>query len=505
MGQEMGSLERAGIVEPEPRGVGFSCAAYVAFGSVLLLLYFIASLGTPVCFSDCIDYTLLMGLSGAAYLQMLQEIFRPWAVPTLFSLFGPYSIESASRIVFVQTWLAFFSWVLFAYACRSLLTTQALRIIGFVVLSLLMFGQGYYHLNQYILSDSLALSSVLVQWSLVLLFPAFAAWARARRLPQSVNLYLAAFVAVSAFEMATRDANIMIALAALAFLLWLNVGVRRSAALLIVGLALVQSYSAGRRHHVNADNILAGAVLPNEEMRNYFLDHGMPASFAALGSNIRPRDLDDIDIDELRATLAKIKQLPSTPEEKEFMNKIDSVYARYLVTHPAYVLGNVWRHWPLIFSFAVERDPRRLASNDNAAPLRLGVSPPYLAGGSVDISVADYFPPAVGVALFAGCFALPFLRRDKFAYLPILFALVGAGNAVLSFFGDVWERSEMTRHAAIGSVMLRCGLTLCALMLLDLAPRRAASRSARKRPRSAFFEPIRRDRETRAINQDFGD
>jgi hypothetical protein len=57
----------------------------------------------------------------------------------------------------------------------------------------------------------------------------------------------------------------------------------------------------------------------------------------------------------------------------------------------------------------------------------------------------------------------------------------------------------MARHAAIGSVMLRVGLTLCALMLLDAAAQRMSfPRGRRKLPAAgaaqlspSYFHPSR--------------
>jgi hypothetical protein len=41
-----------------------------------------------------------------------------------------------------------------------------------------------------------------------------------------------------------------------------------------------------------------------------------------------------------------------------------------------------------------------------------------------------------------------------------------------TLLGDIRKQSEMTRHAAFGGVLMRCGLTLGGLMLLEGAARR---------------------------------
>lgn len=462
-----------GAVAPfSPGGLCAGLTMQLAIGVALLCLYLIASNGAPVCFDDCYGYIGLMGKSGNDYLATMVGEFRPWAVPMFFSLFGHYSPESASHIVLAQTIVAFVAWCLFAGTTCRLLRLPALRGPSFLVLALLMFGQGYFYFNRYLLSDSLALSSALLQWSLILAFPAFVAWARrTQRRPCVIELYLAAILGVSAFEMATRDANLMMALAGGgAFLL-----IARPEAsfgdkarerlalfafiLLLGSLAYLQSFGAQHRHQLNAENIMAGAVIPNAEVRNYFAENGMPARLQALGDVAAPQDLANIDLTELkRIGRLMTADARGDADTRAFLDKARGLYIRFLVTHPGYILTHAWRNWRLIFAFRFPASPSEWGN---------------------DISVADYFPSAVGVALFLGCFILPSLRRDRFAWLPLTFAAVGAANALLAFLGDVWERSEMTRHAAIGSVTLRCGLALCALMLLEEAARRSTSASRR--------------------------
>src|SRR5208283_3022064 len=161
--------------------------------------------------------------SGGEFFHTLYTMFRPWAVPTFFSLFGAFEISSAARIVLSQTYIAFLSWLLFAYACQGMFATRALKFVGFVLVSSLMFGQGYYHFNQFLLSDSLAMSSVLMQYALVFLFPRFANFCeKADHGRTYIVLYLAVIFIVTAFEMATRDANIMLGLSGVAFLFFAN-------------------------------------------------------------------------------------------------------------------------------------------------------------------------------------------------------------------------------------------------------------------------------------------
>ena len=330
------------------------------------------------------------------------------------------------------------------------------------------------------------MSSVLTQYALVFLFPRFAHFCeKADRGKTYVVLYLAVLFIVTAFEMATRDASIILGLSGIAFLVFAN---RRSAiggearwilVMFVVVAAFGQSWAARMRHPVNARNILAGAVFANEEMRDFFSRHGMPASFDTAAAQAKPQSLDAIDIDQMDDVKMKMASAELGSEEKKFLGGVGGVYTMYLVTHPAYLIGNVARHWRLIFTQTVDLeamiDRGPFAKLGARKFVRPGETTPFIAGASTRLSAADYIPPIVGVALLALCALPPLIRpREMWSYAPLFLAAMGVANAILGFFGDVWERSEMERHAFIGSMVLRLGLILCLLRLIEEARRRWA-------------------------------
>lgn len=473
-------------------------ALYVVYIVAAFFVYELSSIGSPVCFSDCFEYIELMQASRGEFFQTLHTMFRPWAVPTFFSLFGAFEISSAARIVLSQTYIAFLSWLLFAYACQGMFATRAMKLVGFVAVSSLMFGQGYYHFNQFLLSDSLAMSSVLAQYALVFLFPRFANFCeKVDHGKTYVVLYLAMLFIVTAFEMATRDANIMLGLAGVAFLILAN---RKSAlgdearwilVMFVFVAAFGQSWTAKMRYPVNAKNILAGAVFANEDMRDFFSRHGMPTSFDAAAAQAKPQSLDAVDIDEINEVKKKMPSAEVESDEKKFLGGVGGVYAMYFLTHPAYVIDNVARHWRLIFTQTMDLE----ATIDRGAFAKLGTrkfvrpgeTTPFIAGASMRLSVADYIPPIVGAVLLALCALPPLLRpRDMWSFVPLFLAAMGVVNAILGFFGDVWERGEMERHAFIGSAILRLGLILCLLRLIEEARRFSAS----ERPSGHLELPI---------------
>lgn len=439
---------------------------YGLFIAVLFLLYMGVSLGTPVCNGDCVTYTELMGKAPIDYIPKLFSMFRPWAVPVFFSVFGSNIPANAVHIVCAQSLIAFLAWIFFAFSCQNYFANRFVRFAVFVVIASLMFGQGYYHFNQYLLSDSLALSSVLIQLGLCLFFPHFLKWCETQENSKKLlTKYASALVVATAIEVATRDANIMLAMVGLVVVVlagrkrMLSIKILKIMVIVMGLLALAESVPAAHRHTDNAKNILAGAILPNEEARNYFLDRGMPAELGLIGVAAKPQDLGNVNVDEVMETRRNVSQ-----QAKWFFKKVDRIYSSYLVTHPGYVWDNLLRHWQLIFG----QDFSMPANSNEATSIYVGNASPFITGGTLDISIADVFglPIAILLVVLSGVFAV--LRRDNIKYLlPLLLIVAGGGNAALAFFGDVWEHSEMLRHAFIGSIVLRIGLTLCGLLVAE--------------------------------------
>ena len=116
------------------------------------------------------------------------------------------------------------------------------------------------------------------------------------------------------------------------------------------------------------------------------------------------------------------------------------VYASYLLLHPRYVLGNIRESWRLMF------DQEYAGSSAFARSL----------------SIVDWLDIRIVVAI-AIALSLAAVRRARSDFLMragIILAVAGFANALIAFHGDVWEVSEMARHAWIGSTFLRLGVAV---------------------------------------------
>ena len=450
---------------------------------VIFFLYLSVSLGTPICSGDCSGYIELMGLDWKAYLPKAYHIYRGWGIPAFYSLFGSYSLYSASNIVLAQTTLLFLAWVFFAYSCQTLIANHIMKAVTFVAVTSLMFGQGYYRLNQFLLSDTMGLASVLTQLALCVLLPVkIKEYRQAPNGNPAIIIHVVALVLVSAFEMATRDANISLAIAGMFFAFFYswkefdNKKLRNIAVIVFVVLALAQVISANNRHRQAAKDILAAVVLPNEEIRNFFLDHGMPPELAEAGKIMPPQDLGNINSDETMASRRIVAAI-----NKNYPRKASKLYALYLIAHPMYVVTNTLKYEDLIFEqnylseYPTSASDQTMVGLDEKAPF---IMPPLL-----DLSLADYIPMGgklVVILVYAAVCVWRLRHLNVWMMLPLLIAGLGAGNAIMGFFGEAWQRNEMLRHAFIGSVIFRIGCVLCAIYLAEEVRMRISQRIATK-------------------------
>ncbi len=409
-----------------------------------------------------------MGLGWPAYYHKLFEIFRPWAVPFFFSLFGPYTLESAKVIVMAQTYIAFAAWTLFALSLLRFFHTRATGWIAVALVASLMFSQGYYHVNQYLQSDSLALSSVLLQWAACVSGRPYLQWAAQQRHTRAlIGLYIAAVTVLTAFAMSTRDPNIMLALGGLAFVILDTrpglLPIRAGAILvaLVMLTTVAQVNQAHRRHNVNVINLLAGFVLPDPQARKFFTDRGMPQTLADFGPGLRKQEFGSVDNQQITSQRKRIYSAAVSYQDHFY-----PIYAEYMVSHPAWVASTAYTNRGLIF----EWECRSSGSAETAPLVDLEKPSTVIIGPTLRAAVTDLLPLKIWLAIYglslAGTVVLAGWRR---ALLPALVGGLGAANAVAAFFADLWDPNEMARHALIGSTVLRIGIVVAFAVVLDAA------------------------------------
>ena len=446
----------------------------VACGGGLLFFYLAGSLGIHPCVDDCKTYTVAMGTHGAGRFSALFHAWRPWAVPAFFATFGSYNPQTVEAIVLTQTLLGFASWIYLAWALGVFLSrVMWVRRAAFALVAPLMLGQAYQRYNQWLASDSLALTALLLLLAVCLHFLEAASHGTMTRTRR--NLFTAALLGATAVLVATRDSNLLPAMATGCFLVARGWRYRELRGLLlrcfagVCVLVLLQLPFAAQRHRYNDEDIFAGWVLPSPELREYFVAHGMPADLADAGSSLTPRDLGDIRNEEVIHARTMLEQAPSI---RGFFPHFGAIYRGYLLSHPGLVAGVVTRHAEMIFDqegpgptgFATSRE-------DSWQVLRYAARfelPEPRGWAALVVAVVIVF--AYAAVWLRSKFHDGSMLRGVSA-LPLFLMATGALNAILSFFGDVWEPLEMSRHAFLGSIEVRLGVAASVVFVLDYVAR----------------------------------
>lgn len=454
------------VINKKTKRIIYVCAITYFFG-----LYLMVSVGTPICFDDCLGYIGLMGLDfDSDYLTKLKETWRPWFTPVFFSMFGPYNNATGLRIVVAQSVIAFLSWLVLAVSisleCRA---KHGWIIVPIILLS--CFSKQNYIYNHYLLSDSISTSSCLLLMSTIF-------WIRSRR-ESTEWLSELAFIFLSAIAVGVRDSNISIV-----FALWL-IAVMHTAVyrkkpqifLMMISIPIIiamQVDGASFRRLTNNSNIMAGFVAPTDEVREYFIERGW-----------RDRDLGQHKLEAQPWCGADYIRIMTNAallnmDEKE-LRKASVTYYIWLISHPSYVIQQGWKDRQCIIgqSFLSPNnsvwaslaqptmDAEIIRPGSRVATIQQGAS----IAGPLDKVPTDAKIFAIPLLFLAS--ALVFTRNKNVNLMRgTLISLLGASNAIACYFSDLWEPSEMLRHAIMGATLFDLGIVVSMIDLIFIYKRR---------------------------------
>ncbi|HJW91988.1 MAG TPA: hypothetical protein VJ901_00080 [Thermoanaerobaculia bacterium] len=438
----------------------------------LAAVYFPAHSFVPTCFDDCLGYIPLMGvpLFSPRYWLVAQTMFRGFSVPIIYSFFGELHQHSAYAVIVFQALVGFLSWIAFAIAVAGLVSGRRTRWLLFMLIASAMFSRGYLAFDDRFLSDSLALSLMLL-WLAIVVNPfPLLDFARRRLGRAGLVAFLVLFAVATAMAASARDANVLLLVCCIPLVvlrLWkreLPTSIAVSMIAIIVLIGAMQWRSAAERNGLNMADIIGGVVLPDAERKAFFVARGMPESIASITTPraLAGRTLGQI-IDDRQLVIEQIGLL------KYVIMRLDpgfarhharSIWASYLSRHPKYVLGNIAESWAVMFDQWYDGRPS----------LAAGVS---IFEVSKLLWIADWidvrFLIVISIVLLLATLATVRAgRSDLLLQLGVILALGGSANAVISFHGDCWEVAEMARHAWIGSTFLRLGAAVICFRAVSL-------------------------------------
>lgn len=457
----------------------------IGFTLVCGLLYIKASIGTPICFrdGDCLSYTSLMDKNSfAAYGLGLWNMSKPPTVGIIYSLFGPLSLQSAITIVFFQTLFSLIAWIAFA-GCLARQMDAAWGRYGVYVFTLLsMFGRGFLHFNQFLISESLALSLLLLWLCIIVEIKTLCRWLGARNMKQGDQWLI--FMLITFIVAGARDTNAYTAvfsIPVLWVLLWS--GHRR----LLMGLVcaivlvfLVTQLAAVSRHSENMFNVMTGYVMPFSEKRIFFSEKGMPLSQALVEDPTVTRSWDIKHFDANAFKAAKWK-LAKTIGMSIF--DANAIYMQYLLTHPLETTHTLYENRHLMLNSDVKIVP--WLSSDIAPSLVFTegkeeyMQPPVIPQAPEMLSLIDLFPLDGVIMATIVCLLVHIAyacgqREHNAMMIGLLLAVSGLGNTTIAFLGDFWSIDEVKRHCMIGGIIFKAGCqliiisTLCAILTKHL-------------------------------------
>lgn len=455
-------------------------ALWIALLIVNAIVYLQLSIGSPVCPYDCDSYIELMGRGSLReYLDTAAHMFRSWFVPAFFSLFGKYTLANALTIVLAQTLLLHASWLVFAKAISGLFDGWLARV-AFVLVCLSMYAQQYYILNHYLLSDSVAMATALWFLSTAVAFDRVAArigtWAA-----------VALLVATALFATGARDASMAVVVIGGAYVVAAH---RRALALRHVAVALValalvvgnQAKHARTRHTVNTGNLLVGFVVPTPPVRDFFLARGLPPDLVERGRSFVRQPWCTADLERMQAYRAALEGVSYRD-----LRRASRTWMLWLATNPGYVLAQAYRDIDCILGQSFGRSApfhylwKSTADTSTRPP---DGRFPAIQQGTRRLAPSDF----VGVrtrfwtTLAAAAVLAASLRRRRRPHVmaTLLLVAVGLSNAIAAYFSDLWEPSEMLRHAMLGSILFNVGFLACIVSTIALLLERRGSAGVRQ-------------------------
>ncbi len=403
--------------------------------AVLLAIALVSGLGAPRGFADNFAVAARRSLLDPA----LYTADRPPGIYLLYKLCA-YAPE---RIVLVQALLSALAFALLGWSLARDLRSPWTRALALTIVPLGALAWNVAGWNALLLTESLTFS----QFALV--YACLAQYLRRGGWPETAALL--ALVALTGF---TRDQNSY----AMLLLILLAVGLRGAEAwrarperrrtlglvIAVLALAALQTHlaSLGRRHVFSLYNVLFQRILPQDEHVRWFVAHGAPLQLVAEDSSRTWRGQWASSHDW--AVYREPRYAPLHQWNRD-AGKAD--FARFLASHPRYLVMLPWTDREQLFSAALA---------DYTGPPR--TEPWYLVAGWC------WSWPLLWLGLPTMLLYALMAWRGGVTAAPLVLALTVLAGGLLAYHADAME---VPRHCITTAFGLRCAILHVVLLAAD--------------------------------------
>lgn len=426
-------------VFPVKRG-DFLWLILLVIGLIYLAVQANACARVPVAnlFADSEDY-----LYGASLSLSNPDFFserRPWGILLIYKILG----GSFTTINLFQVTLSAAAWLGLAWTLVHSLQNRWAKLLGFSALLGFSLTPAVQVWNHAVLSESLSISGMIIlltlflrlnqrwQWrTFFFLALVFVLWMSVREAHTYLGLLVAGVLLVAGFLHRTlRVYWLLMVCVLLTFL---------------VNNRLASAYGLPRWALPMAE-VITMRILPEPEYLDFFARHGMPTPPELLALSGQWAISNDF---------AVINDLKLRKFSRWLFHDSQKVYARFLLTHPAYLILTPWQNI------------QRLLAADYFRGIPIENYLPALSPLVNELLYPrKWFWPYFGISLLIAGFVLVVaLHRKQEQYaLPFLLFLLSIPHLYLVWHGDALD---VERHAALVNIQWRLGLSLILLFFLD--------------------------------------
>jgi hypothetical protein len=366
---------------------------------------------------------------------------KPWVTLAIYKLTG-YSLE---WIEFLQITVSVFAWCLLAWNIALGIRKQWVKVIAFSTILGFSLTEPIQVWNHVALSESFSISI------LILILANSVSLTHVWRPYKAISLCLLFFLWAN-----TREANVYIALllAIGLFLFGLRYKSHRYTWAIVVCILVaaaiqihLSSLKSIPRWVIPLGNVITQRILPEQEYRNYFEDHGMPLSpevMSLSGQWIYSNNLAFFDDPRLRGF------------QKWFYSSGPTTYGKFLIQNPSYTIQSPLENSHQLFVPLADLDNHR---NSRYTP-------------TLPLLIRELFFPLEWFWLYLWI-ALPILGgllilmkwNARRSYIVILaFFLLSLPHFYLAWHGD---SAEVGRHSIQANIQFRLSIIILLFYYLE--------------------------------------